>query len=129
MPILGCLNIEAINLLGPPESGSARHPPSISNTLAMPRKKRIIAAIEHQAGTHHTFGGIARLGYKLRTGTIGNIESIDILQTITERGREVGANSFPNVKCKSVIALVVKRAQIIRLVIKTTVADRNRPIH
>src|SRR5438046_6542432 len=93
MPILGCLNIEAINLLGP---AGTRHPPSISNTLAMPSKKRIIAAIKHQAGSNDTFGGIARLGHKLRTGTSGNIESVDIFQTIAERGIEVRENSFPN---------------------------------
>src|SRR5437667_11994744 len=126
MPILGCLNIEAINLLGP---AGTRHPPSISNTLAMPSKKRIIAAIKHQAGSNDTFGGRARLGHKLRTGTSGNIESVDIFQTIAERGIEVRENSFPNVKRKSVIPLVVKRAQIVCLVIKTTETDRNRPVH
>src|SRR6266513_1269726 len=126
MPILGCFNIEAINLLGPART---RHPPSISNTFAMPSKKRIIAAIPRQVGSKDTCGGRARLGQKLVTGSNDNIERIDIFQPIAERAIEVGENSFPNVKRKSVIPLVVKRAQIICLVIKTTETDRNRPVH
>src|SRR5437763_16715181 len=123
MPILGCLNIEAINLLGPAGTG---HPPSVSNTLATPSKKRIIAAIKHQAGSNDTFGGRARLGHKLRTGTSGNIESVDIFETIAERGIEVRENSFPSVQRNAVIPLVVTRAQIVCLVVKGTETDRAR---
>src|SRR5437870_11868906 len=94
MPILGGFNIEAINLLGP---AGTRHPPSISNPFAMPRKKRIIAAIPHQAGSNDTFGGRARLGQKLWAGSNDNIESIDTFQPIAERAIEVGECSFPNV--------------------------------
>src|SRR5947207_14567117 len=105
MPILGCLNIEAINLLGPAGTG---HPPSISNTLATPSKKRIIAAIKHQAGSNDTFGGRARPGHKLRTGTGGNIERVDIYHTIAERGIMGRETSFPTVKRKPATQLAVK---------------------
>src|SRR5438552_2907592 len=98
MPILGCLDIEAINLLGPAESRAAGYVPGIGNTLAAPSKKRIVAAIKDQAGSNDTFGGIARLGHKLRTGAKRDVESIEMLQTIAKRGREVGTNSFPNIK-------------------------------
>src|SRR6266446_7259799 len=123
MPIFGCLDIEAVNLLRP---AGTRHPPGITDTLAAAGKKRIIAAIPHQAGRKDTFGGRARLGQKLRTGSNDNIERIDTFQPITERAIEEGANSFPNVKRKSVVPLVVNGAEIIRLVIKTSEADRNR---
>src|SRR5207237_3868290 len=117
--------IEAIHLLGP---AGTSHPPSISNTLATPSKKRIIAAIKHQAGSNDTFGGRARLGHKLRTGTGGNIESVDIFQTIAERGIEVRENSFPNVKRKSVIPLVVTRAQLVCLLVQAPEAAHARPV-
>src|SRR5437868_6482395 len=126
MPVFGCLDIEAINLLGP---AGPRHPPGISNTFTVAGKKRIIAAIPHQAGSKNTFGGRARLGQKLITGGNDDVKSIDTLQPIAERAIEVGANSFPDVERKSVIPLVVKRTQIIRLMIKTSVADRNWAIH
>src|SRR6266403_2798660 len=120
MPIFGCLDIEAISLLGPART---RHPPGISNTLTAAGKKWIIAAIPRQVGSKDTFGGRARLGQKLRTGTKDNIESIDTFQPIAERAIEVGANSFPDVKRKSVIPLVVELAQIICLVIISTETD------
>src|SRR6266446_603170 len=120
MPIFGCLDIEAVNLLRP---AGTRHPPGITDTLAAAGKKRIIAAIPHQAGRKDTFGGRARLGQKLRTGSNDNIESIDTFQPIAERAIEVGANSFPDVKRKSVIPLVVELAQIICRVIISTETD------
>src|SRR5947207_15782411 len=110
MPILGCLNIEAINLLGPAGTG---HPPSISNTLAMPSKKRIIAAIKHQAGSNDTFGGRARLGHKLRTGTSGNIERVHILQTLAERRIKVREIYYLNEQLNYVNPLSAKPLQIL----------------
>src|ERR1700751_3395517 len=126
MPIFGGLDIEAINLLRPT---GTRHPPGITYTLAIACKKRIITTIPHQAGSHNTFGGRARLSQKLWAGSNDNIENIDTFQPIAQRAIKVGDNSFPNVNRKSVIPLVVNGAQIIRLVIKGVETDGNRPVH
>src|SRR4029077_14767828 len=105
------------------------HPPSVTYTLAIACKKRIIATIPHQTGSNNTLGGRARLGQKLWAGSNVNVENIDTFQTITQRAIKVGENSFPNVNRKSVIPLVINRAQIIRLVIKGVETDGNRPVH
>src|SRR6476660_5677323 len=126
MPIFGGLDIEAINLLRPT---GTRYPPSITNTLAVSGKKRIIATIPHQAGSNNTFGGRARLGQKLWAGSNDNIENIDTFQPIAQRAIKVGDNSFSNVKRKAVVPLVVNGAEIIRRVMTGVETDGNRPVH
>ena len=57
-----------------------------------------------------------------------NIEDIQPFQTVTQRRIHIGIDRLARLQNESVIALVIKRAQVIRLAVKYLATDRERAI-
>src|SRR3954453_249323 len=127
MEILPSLEVECVDLriAAQETAGDKRRE---NDALATARQQGIITRIEHNTVIDLALGkrSFLRLN-EFRCGR-GDVKNINVLQRVPERGVHVGVKRLAHLDRKTIIALIVLGAQIIRFVVKEITRKRQASV-